>query len=235
MTSLTILNIGQPSAIVGRNSGRYSAYLGGGPPEDWNGWDASRRISQASVVNLFQVSKDILNESLELYFHYNSFYFDYSNLVETFLRKIGARSRHAITSIQMRLDGDKPATAAKSLSLCPNLERLDLTISGSVRILDGRCRFPYDAMKICGLNHLLKLRGIKDLTIKFLCPSHTTDQLFRNWDSLVRALQVIKKPRSKAQADRRLRKKALDLSQTPRKASKHRRGRVGKRELELLV
>ena len=145
-----------------------------------------------SILNILSASKDSYFESVPVFFGSNVFKFLRLDSLRDFLSYIAPTSRRNITTVALGYHGIAPAKALKLLRGCTGLRRLTIFVTWSTVDL---VPFGCNLMKLPGLKHLLKIRGIKELQViadesslifSFLNESVITE--------LQEALQVLKEP-----------------------------------------
>ena len=163
----------------------------------------------ATVLNLWTVSKATLQESLPLFFRFNRFHFTSVDELLNFLSCIGPTSRRNILSISFTYEGGAPAQAMRSLRQCVGLRQLTIQISTMTYFI-----IPYDdrrrnssQLKVWGMNDLLKIRGITELEVFERTASYPyhcrfTEQI----PAFEKTLQILKQPHKAAQLTRQMNK-----------------------------
>ena len=196
---------------------------------DEDGFDLSpfgQVIYQSDICQLLNTSRGIRQEAKPIYFGCNLFRFSNLNQVPQIISAFDTESRRSIRSLSMVFRGGAPAKAWNALASCIGLRRLDITFTRQ----SLRCY--WDAwnlqmvssslMEMPGLKDLLKIRGIERLTLMKNLSGFVEwkSDPFRDWPEFVQALQVLKKPHTKAQLTRQYDK------DFPQKASRTTFGRA---------
>ncbi|KAL9632102.1 MAG: hypothetical protein Q9164_005521 [Protoblastenia rupestris] len=169
-------------------------------------------IYQSDICQLLNTSRGIRQEAKPIYFGCNSFRFRHLNHVPRIISAFDPESRRSIRSLSVVFQGRAPAKASKALASCIGLRRLDITFTRQSLRYYWHARNAQmvlsSLMEMPGLKDLLKIRGIERLTL-MKDPSgfgEWESDPFSDWPEFVQALQVLKKPHTKAQLTRQYNK-----------------------------
>ncbi|KAL9098591.1 MAG: hypothetical protein Q9163_005779 [Psora crenata] len=184
----------------------------------------SNPICATALCRLFQVSKAIYRESMPIYFRYNEFSFSSLSPVYYFLHSLAPDARRTISSISLTYGGTREALAARALRTCLGLRHLTIVFDSwsmaSARPTSGPCSL----LHLNGLRDLLRIRGLQTLEVHRKLDHYPDSHgSFRDFPAFVEALQVLKRPRAKAQFTRQ------DKKDYPQKATRTVLGRANVR------
>ncbi|KAH6673528.1 hypothetical protein B0J14DRAFT_666940 [Halenospora varia] len=124
---------------------------------------AFRRSTNSSLV-IRGVCKQANAEASNIYFGQNTFSFTYLSDMEEILRQIGQQNRSYIKQIKFELSGKSRVKALQLLSKCTSLQNVEVVLSWGT--MYGARRTKRESLLAApGLNQLLKLRGLQNVTI----------------------------------------------------------------------
>ncbi|KAG7007181.1 hypothetical protein G7Y79_00011g030790 [Physcia stellaris] len=156
----------------------------------------SNVIWQEPLLRVFLTSKTIYRETVPIYFGINLFKFDWLEMFENFITKLGPQCRWQLGRLNLHLRGNAPARAIKHLVDCVGLRRLVLKIYSYSAAYHDQVA-PY-APRLYGMKDLLKVRGLTKLDVDF--SEYHPHYLSRNHEpeeaksALLEQLQVLKQP-----------------------------------------
>ncbi|KAH8656118.1 hypothetical protein BGZ60DRAFT_567953 [Tricladium varicosporioides] len=125
------------------------------------------RIFQRSTNSLLairSVCKQANAEASSIYFGRNTFFFSYLSDMEEILRQIGQQNRSCIKRIKFELSGKARVKALQLLGKCTSLQNVEIILSWDT--MHGARRTKRETLLAApGMNQLLKLRGLQNVTV----------------------------------------------------------------------